>query len=205
LSSLLPEVSRVIYLDCDLVITIDLSDIEEKSMGGMPVAAVTNGRFGTSLEWKKIERFGYLEESPYFNSGVLLIDLVHWRLNDIQNKCLAFALQHSNILLAADQTVINLFFYKNISLLPNEYNYEIYPDSPLIQDAQPRVYHFTGSPKPFDLLGRYFNNNSKLYFEYERRLCHKRRIYEKALTISKMRRTVRIARGYYRQAAKKLF
>jgi lipopolysaccharide biosynthesis glycosyltransferase len=69
-----PEIDRVIYLDCDLIIRGDLSDLWNVNLEGKTVVAV---REVTDYIWHS--KLGLPPGAPYFNNGVMLIDLDRWR------------------------------------------------------------------------------------------------------------------------------
>ena len=72
----LPEdVHRVLYLDCDTLPLEDLSALEQFDLKGCPLAMAQEP---TARHSRKRE-LGLAPEQPYFNAGVLLIDLDRWR------------------------------------------------------------------------------------------------------------------------------
>lgn len=77
-----PSIRRVLYLDCDLVVRSDISELWETDLRGLPLAAVQEllSPFVSSprglLNYRPL---GLAPETPYFNSGVMLMDLVQWR------------------------------------------------------------------------------------------------------------------------------
>ena len=72
-------VDRALYLDSDMVVTQSLHDLFNLDMRGYPVAAVQDSVLAR-IEWKHpID----LHTTPYFNSGMLLADLVQWREHNI--------------------------------------------------------------------------------------------------------------------------
>lgn len=75
IADLLPdENGRILYVDCDTLVTDSLKDLFDVDMGGRPVA------LGYDCVCKAYYRYIRLPEGkPYFNSGVMLIDLPKWR------------------------------------------------------------------------------------------------------------------------------
>lgn len=72
-------VDRALYLDSDMVVTQSLHDLFNLDMRGYPIAAVQDSILAR-IEWKHpID----LHTTPYFNSGMLLADLVQWREHNI--------------------------------------------------------------------------------------------------------------------------
>ena len=87
LPQLLPEgVSRAIWLDCDLLVTTDLVRLWETDLGDCHLLAVrdsvvplVSSRYGIR-RWREL---GLRREAPYFNAGVMLLDVDRWREDDV--------------------------------------------------------------------------------------------------------------------------
>ena len=87
LPQLLPkEVTRAIWLDCDLLVTTDLVRLWETDLGGFHLLAVrdavvplVSSQYGIR-RWREL---GLSRTAPYFNAGVMLIDVDRWRQDDI--------------------------------------------------------------------------------------------------------------------------
>ena len=103
-SSLTGDVSKVIYLDADLLIQRDIFELWEQDMQGKIVLAVQDS-YIQKLPARCLP--AQAEEQPYFNSGVMVIDLEAWRMAEIEQCCLEAAgrLRHRTKWL--DQHVLN--------------------------------------------------------------------------------------------------
>ena len=137
---LLPEdVERVLYLDGDTIVIGDLGPLWEKDMGGCVMGACVEPT--ANRERKKA--LG-LEGKPYFNSGVLLIDLKKWRETKAAEKVLDFYREKGGRLFAPDQDALNGGLAGQIRELPPKYNfyniYWYYPYRTLVKIYRPAVY-----------------------------------------------------------------
>ena len=112
----------VLYLDCDLVVTRDLTDLFSIDLTNKPLAAA-----------KVI--YG-LEDR--FNAGVLLINNAYWKENAIQQELIKITEREHKNLPEADQTVLNIVMGENYVLLDDTYNFQIGYD----QDADNRGQYF---------------------------------------------------------------
>ncbi|MDD3288182.1 MAG: glycosyltransferase [Alphaproteobacteria bacterium] len=81
----LPELDRVIYLDCDLIVRRDLMELWSFDLGTQFVAACRDP-IGFDVPGLAQDCGG-----DYFNTGVLLINLAQWRKEQISAKALAVA------------------------------------------------------------------------------------------------------------------
>lgn len=123
LGSLLPDsITRVIYLDCDLLVLGDISvlwqyDLQSKTMGAVPDYGILASK--RSMVEKQKTLFLRRGDS-YFNSGVLLINLQQWRNKSYEEKVLAEArtgrYRHN------DQDILNKVLYGDWQSLPLEWN-----------------------------------------------------------------------------------
>ena len=96
-----PDMQRVIYLDCDLMLRGDIAELWHFPLGDAIVAAVPDPGFTLH------HVLGLSKDAPYFNAGVLLIDLMRWRSEAIGEKALAFATRHPDRLTYDDQCALN--------------------------------------------------------------------------------------------------
>lgn len=69
------------------------------------------------------EEIGLLSEAPYFNSGVLLIDMTRWREENAQKQLLDFYCSMGGKLFAGDQDTINGALKGRIKPLSPRYNF----------------------------------------------------------------------------------
>ena len=118
IGSMLPEnVSRCLYLDCDMIICDRINELWNWNMQECTVAAVQDT---VSRETK--ESIGASFSEKYFNAGLLLIDLNKWRSNNTEQACLDFIEQHHGSVTHHDQGVLNGLFHQDVSILPLKYN-----------------------------------------------------------------------------------
>lgn len=107
LPHVLPHVRRTVYLDADIVCQQPLDDLYDIDLEGLPVAAVRDslipfaaGPLGT--DWREL---GLRPDSPYFNSGVLVMDLLAFRDGALSER--ATALLRGRSLRWGDQCALN--------------------------------------------------------------------------------------------------
>ncbi len=74
---------RILYLDCDTLVSGPLEDLFGIELGGKPFALA-----GDCIIAAYKKYIGHPEPLPYFNSGVMLIDLEKWRANRCTERVL---------------------------------------------------------------------------------------------------------------------
>ncbi len=100
-------VKRVVYLDADLVVLGDLSQLAAIDLGSKAVGAAIDlhvrrwGNGGAAL-WGKDT-----DDRPYFNAGVLVIDLDAWRTLQVRHRSLEFLASNRDRILFWDQDALN--------------------------------------------------------------------------------------------------
>lgn len=105
LSDILPaSVDKVLYLDADLVVCADLLPLWETDVTGYALAAVPDP---LSRDHAGI---GVTERRRYFNSGVMLINLRHWREHAAIDQFAHCIAGHAGRLRYFDQDVLNICF-----------------------------------------------------------------------------------------------
>lgn len=110
LPAVLPDVARVLYLDCDVLVRRSLAPLWELDLGGCAVGAVTNV-FPPYL----VHRPDALEmpRDAYFNSGVLLLDLDAWRARGESERIAAIVRTERERIVFPDQDALNLALWRD--------------------------------------------------------------------------------------------
>jgi lipopolysaccharide biosynthesis glycosyltransferase len=204
LASIIHE-ERVIYLDSDLVIKRDLGDLFHADLNGHVVGVAGVGNIEWALEREFFTSIGLDKEAKYFNAGVLVMDLDKWRAFNITRKCIEFADKYPDMLLTADQTVLNYVFYRNnFCELDKSYNRALYADSNSVDPAESgSVFHFVGAPKPWDFCGEFIHNNYPLFQSMLKNTSFSNYRSYFNLTFYSVKRTFRLYRAYYRLLTKR--
>ena len=165
ITSLLPDdVSRVIYLDCDMVITGSLDELWNTSIDGYALGAVYQNN-GWSDHVKSWERLNIPRKEGYFNAGGLLMNLEFLRKDNFQEKAIHYINDNISNIVSHDQDVLNALYYKKVKPLSCRWNYiplfmkklnsSMFPAKfDYIEDAKvvgnrPIVIHYVSKPKPW--------------------------------------------------------
>lgn len=118
----LPEdVDRILYLDPDIIVNGSLKELYEMPMQDSFFAAASHIK---KLMHKVNElRLDMDEDSPYINSGVMLMNLRRLRLEQNIQEVFLYIEKYKNKLILPDQDIISaLYGSKIISLDPYRYN-----------------------------------------------------------------------------------
>jgi lipopolysaccharide biosynthesis glycosyltransferase len=111
LPDLIPNQDKVLYLDSDVIIQKDLSDLFEININDYYAGAVKDiGLINNDLNIKN-----------YFNSGVMLLNLKLMRENNASTALLNIAKSADN-LTYMDQDCLNILFENKVKSLPGIYN-----------------------------------------------------------------------------------
>ena len=118
LPSILPPIlNRALFIDSDVVINGSLRELWETPFEGHSLAAVTD----RNLDMQR-ERLEMDADSPYFNAGMMLIDLEAWRRANVLERGMAYAIENRDKLNNWDQDVLNHLFEKRVLLLHQRWN-----------------------------------------------------------------------------------
>ncbi len=82
------EVSRVVHLDADILVRRALTDLWATELGGHAFAAAHDAFLPTlaaGLPWRRLELD---PRAPYFNAGVMVMDLAAWRDAEISERAM---------------------------------------------------------------------------------------------------------------------
>ncbi|MEG9531010.1 glycosyltransferase family 8 protein [Mannheimia indoligenes] len=109
---------RVLYLDSDIVVDGNLSEMYWRDFGDVLLLAVED------YVHNHIPVYTDMDLMPYFNSGVMLINNQEWKKYSVDAQLLAINQQYPH-LTYSDQDALNIFFKGYWAKLPIEYNYQV--------------------------------------------------------------------------------
>ena len=146
------DYKRLLYLDCDLFFHGgDLDALLRQDMQGHAVAAALDYPlwFNPDHHAKQLKDCG-LDVAPYFNSGVMLIDVAAFEAQDILNRCLEFGRQNRDRMSQHDQQLLNCVLHGTWYELDRTWNWQqIYRDGKQTVRNPVKFTHFIGNRKPW--------------------------------------------------------
>lgn len=119
---LLGDEPRAIYMDADMVVTEDLSTLWEFPLR-TPVGAVLDAHIvwmASPSMWRPWKEEGLEPLTPYLNTGLMLMDLNHWRAERLTERTLDYLEKYE--LPCVDQDALNLALRGGFDQLHPRYN-----------------------------------------------------------------------------------
>ena len=160
-----PEVTRVLFMDVDMIVLGDIGQLWRTDIGHYPIGAVrdTITRYIGNLDGGGIANYkelGLKEDSPYFNAGLQLINLPAWRAQNLTERIMQCIRDHAKYAHLGDQYGLNAVLADNWYELDPLWNYMANGDHP-----HPYLIHFIHR-KPF--YKSYFNNPAyqQVFYDY---------------------------------------
>lgn len=163
LPKILCEYPYVLYLDSDLVINVDILELANYFPTNSPFGAAGIGIIGNSLEADFYTSIGLTPNDRAFNAGVIVFNTQICCNEGFFERCLKFAEEYPDNLLSADQTILNAEYSKEFSELPSKFNYALPAHARAPKAQTNAIFHFIGSPKPWDLGGRIVHRSHKVW------------------------------------------
>lgn len=167
-----PSVDRILYLDCDIVVNSDISELFKLNFVDCPIAAVRDVLYPVKDKHRHNIGLGYNDR--YFNAGVLLFNLSMWRQNHYEEKLIEFC-KEDNYAYFADQDALNSVFRNRwLELSPcwNRFNLVKYKDvyfkakvDELDFIYEPKIVHYA-SPTARPWMNLRFIPFSRIYDKY---------------------------------------
>ena len=147
ISDFLLDEDRCIYLDTDLLVLRDLAELYDMSMGDNIIASVPDISVRANADKMDVDvRLGLKDKLRYFNSGMLLIDLVRYRAGNFAQVLSDISVKMYDRLYSQDQDALNIAFEDHTLLLDPSWNRSQY-ERPEFVEGQ--VIHLIGTIKPW--------------------------------------------------------
>ena len=163
-----PEVERVLYLDCDMMVYDDITPLLETEITDHVLAAAVDpgaiilGNQPNLAQWARENGHPYdPSTTPYFNAGMLLLNLRVWRDENLLEFLDERFRNNYHCLPFHDQDALNLFFGTRAKMVSarwnlleilefwDEWDFEI--QAPVDRPEnyfEPAIKHFAGFQKP---------------------------------------------------------
>ena len=143
---LYPKMKKALYLDCDILLRGDVSCLFDTDLTGLLAGAIPDGFVNAVPVLRKYveNRVGVAEGVPYFNAGVLLMNLDEMRREAFGEKFIAL-LSAVKFRVAQDQDYLNVLCAGRVRFLSEIWNYM--PFKPAKE--APMLVHFNLDSKPW--------------------------------------------------------
>lgn len=160
MASILPDVEKIIYLDCDMVVNSSLEELFSTDLGDYLAGGVLD------ISYNRMNRkTGLAHNNTYVNTGMLLIDLKKWRENNLEPVFAKSAKENEGRIFAGDQDVINIALQGKIKKLPSKWNVQCSNFSNRSDYTKhPAIIHYVSYQKPWVYAS--WNYFIELYFKY---------------------------------------
>lgn len=159
IAELLPDVSKIIYLDCDMIVKQSLAELFNTDLTDFYIGGVEDVGY---YYWKDFNPEFIYKDGFYINAGMLLINMEQWKKQKLFKKLIDFTVKESNNIRIGDQDVINRVCLNKIKKIDYKWNvqdsfYRLEPEvaynpnkNEIIQAAQnPAIIHYTNFRKPW--------------------------------------------------------
>ncbi|MEI0700213.1 glycosyltransferase family 8 protein, partial [Brachyspira intermedia] len=146
-ANLRPNIDKAIFLDCDLVVNDDISELWNIDIDGYYAAAAPDSIAGSYIEDWWYNKFQLPNGFLYRNTGVLLINMKKWREDNIFEKFIESSIKYYDFIKITDQDIINITLSSKFKLLDSCWNYcpsLYYPDTEMEKKIKntSKIYHY---------------------------------------------------------------
>ncbi len=169
IASLFPTYEKIVYLDCDLVVLGDVSELYHTDLGDNILGAAPEEFIRNTKEFRLYaDKSIGVDPSTYVNAGVLVINLVAFREHRIMEQFIELITAYDFDLLDPDQAYLNYLCRGRIHVLPNGWNKE---PMTIPCEGKKNIVHYALYKKPWqydDVIdGEYFWHYAKRSPFYE--------------------------------------
>ncbi len=153
------DVEKIIYLDSDLLFFKDISVLWELDLkGNYSAAALDMSVRELGNEYPDCSVFSLDPQAPFFNSGVMVLDLNAFRKYQLHRRTLEIRFKYPEFFKYHDQSPLNVVLYKRNLLIDQEWNLQSHCfniDTDFEKLCQLSInFHFVTSFKPWIYFNR---------------------------------------------------
>ena len=183
----LPQYDKLLYLDSDIVVNGDISELYSFELGDNILGAVHGYFKPGDFMHNHITKTLKIQEKNFFNAGILLINAEAFRRNHVKDKCFQLLSQRRD-LYYMDQCALNIVCEGSVFFLPSRWNYEWLLDFSKEMDTEgfrnegKAIIHYDSNIKPWDFPGKLL---ADVFWSYARRTI----FYEEILYTGQRKQT----------------
>ena len=211
------SLKKVLYLDCDMIVMSSLQELYSTDISNCYAAVVAIST--------KVPHM--LTEHPYFNSGMLLLNLDKYRSENMEEQAMRFGCKHGKRQRFADQDRLNYIFKGNVIYVPLTWNMMLdktyrqerdarghvtypYSDKEFYEaETNPKIIHYVNRTRPWCYGHKH--PNKALYWKYLKKTPFYKQVckeyyrslyayYEKLLTkyVQPLKTAVKLPERFFR-------
>jgi len=160
------HLDRFIYVDIDTLCDVDLGELDGLNMGDSPAGLVPEAPLAKAVDRFVAKQLGDSQIEPYFNAGVILVNVAEWRRQKITGQALNYIAVHRPAF--HDQAALNYVLHRKAFALDARFNCIANMRKNWLALKQPygqisRMVHFLDYPKPWDFLGEIVHPQYRLW------------------------------------------
>ena len=170
IQSLFPQYDKILYLDCDIIVLGDVSELYFTDLEGNSIAGVVENWILHSPIFSLYTKEAVgVESKDYINAGIMVMDLARFRQDRVEERFVELINTYNFDVIDPDQAYINYLCKGKIKYLPFAWN-----RTPLemVECEKPKIVHYALGAKPWHVpdmfLGGYFWDYAKEspFYEY---------------------------------------
>lgn len=163
IASLFPQYDKIVYLDCDIIVLGDVSELYFREMGDNIIGAARDQYVAITDEFKLYaEKAVAVDPEGYISAGILLMNLAEFRKNRIEERFVDLICNYDFDLVDPDQAYLNFLCRGKILYLENGWNKAPLPTE---CEGKKNIVHYALYKKPWqydDVIdGEYFWHYAK--------------------------------------------
>jgi lipopolysaccharide biosynthesis glycosyltransferase len=153
--SLSEDITKIIWLDCDMLVLADLVELWNMPLDGRHLLAVTDAlipTFGSRFGVTGWQQLGCPKSSAYFNAGVMVIDPAKWRASGVSHAAIDYVKRFRNGIYYWDQQALNAVLCGLWGAVDERWNWSATLDrlhNGKTELPSSRIIHFNGNLKPW--------------------------------------------------------
>ena len=169
--NLFPQYEKVLYLDCDITVLADVSELYNTQIHGYYVGAVQEEVMQTfEVFGNYVEKADGINRKNYFNAGILLINCRRWR-NKLIAERFVDLLNRYKFRVVQDEDYLNVLCKDNIKWLSLGWNKTSYKNE-AFDDKDLKIIHWKINWRPWKykdvLYEEYFWKYAKMTDFYDK-------------------------------------
>lgn len=151
-----PHHQRVLYLDSDMLLLTNPAELASTDLSQTTIAAAQDPfipMVSSVAALANFRDYGLDAQAPYFNAGLLLVNLHRWRDQHVAERAFTHIQNFGHLLHHFDQDALNAVLALDWLMLDPGWQANPRAANALgLPQASPKLYHFSGRFKPWEFL-----------------------------------------------------